>query len=239
MTLIIILTIVCMVTYTIEIMFGLAGTILMVMFMSLLIDTKTLVIYSILPQILVGTIGLYRSPRNIEAKILFGMLIFASIGAVFGLVLFYQFSVHVFHTLLASTITIFGTYLVFFPGRLKLNQPTKRVLDTLGGASQALFGISGPIAMTRLMGTFDEKLLIRNYALAFFLSMNIFRTGGYILNNTITPEILEMMLYSAPVLAIVLWNTNHFHFHVNEKLFKTVVSWMILLGGISLFFTGP
>ena len=66
MPLILILTIVCVVTYTFEITFGLAGTILMVVVMSHFYDTQTLVIYSILPQILVGTIGLIRSPKNVS-----------------------------------------------------------------------------------------------------------------------------------------------------------------------------
>lgn len=239
MALIILLTVVCMVTYTIEIVFGLAGTILMITVMSVFYDTKTLVIYSILPQILTGSIGLLRSPKTVNLGFLFGMLVFATLGSIAGLYLFYHFSVALFHTLLACAVTLFGAYLVYSPGYIRLNRLTSRILDTLSGTSQALFGISGPIAMTRLMGTFREKLLIRNYALAFFLSLNIFRAGGYVYNHTLTPNILEMMLYSGPLLALALWNANHLHLKINETVFRRVVSWMILLGGIMLFFTGP
>ena len=209
-----------MVTYTIEIIFGLAGTILMITVMSVFYDTKTLVIYSILPQILTGSIGLLRSPKTVNLDFLFGMLSFAALGSIAGLYLFYHFSVALFHTLLACAVIVFGTYLVISPGRLRLNRVTSRILDTLAGVSQALFGISGPIAMTRLMGTFKEKLLIRNYALAFFMSLNLFRAGGYIFNHTLTPNILEMMLYSGPILAITLWNSNHLHLRINETVFK-------------------
>ena len=51
------LTIVCIVTYTFELVFGLAGTIIMFAIMTYIYDIKTLVIYSILPQILTSVIG--------------------------------------------------------------------------------------------------------------------------------------------------------------------------------------
>ena len=62
----ILLTLVCIFTYTFEIVFGLAGTILLLTLLTWLYDAKTLVIYSTLPQILVGTIGLARSPRTVR-----------------------------------------------------------------------------------------------------------------------------------------------------------------------------
>ena len=48
------LTLVCVVTYTFEIVFGIAGTIMMLALMSFFYDARTLVIYSVLPQILVA-----------------------------------------------------------------------------------------------------------------------------------------------------------------------------------------
>lgn len=236
MTLLLLLTLICVITYTIEIIFGLAGTILMITIMSHFYETKTLVIFSILPQILVGSIGLIRSPRTVSLTYLFGMLGFAALGGILGLYLFYQFPSELFHRLLAGTIVIFGLYLVIGPKRVRLGQLTQRVLDTVAGASQALFGISGPIAMTRLLGSFDDKLVIRNYALAFFLSLNIFRASGYLINHTITPDIVEMMLISGPFLVVALWYSNHLHFKVDQQTFRRVVSWMILLGGIMMFF---
>jgi len=234
LTLIAVLTLVCAITYTFEITFGLAGTILMLMVMSSFIDTKVLVIYSILPQILVATIGLYRSPNTVNIRFLAGMLLYASAGSMLGLYLFYYFSPEVFQLLLALAITLFGLYLVSATHRFKIPRAVQRLLDTLAGISQAMFGISGPIAMTRLLGSFDDKLVIRNYALAFFLSLNMIRAVGYLAHGTITAEITRMMLISGPVLVVVLWYSNRLHMHVNEVVFRRVVSWMILIGGVTL-----
>jgi len=66
MELILLLTVVCAVTYTFEIVFGLAGTIMMLMVMTFFFDAKVLVIFSLMPQILAAFIGLYRSPRTVE-----------------------------------------------------------------------------------------------------------------------------------------------------------------------------
>ncbi len=237
MTALALLTLVCVATYAIEIVFGLAGTIIMLSAMSFVYDTKTLVIYSVLPQILVASIGLARSPRTVDIKHLGGMIAVAVLGMFGGLYLFYYFSPAVFQILLAATITMFGVYLVFAPGRVKLGPLALRVLDFIGGVSQALFGISGPVALTRIMATFRQKTQVRNYALAFFLPLNVFRAGSYAVNGTYTPEILEMMWFSGPFLLVTLWFSNRLHFHVNEETFRRVVSWLILLGGLTLFYS--
>ena len=231
----IVLTIVCIFTYTFEIVFGLAGTIVLLAALTWLYDAKTLVIYSTMPQILVASIGLLRSPRTVRLDVLVGMLMFASMGAVAGMYLFYQFPLPLFQMLLAATITLFGAYLVISPNRFRLNPVLARGLDTLAGFSAALFGISGPVTMTRLMATFSDKTIVRNYALAFFLSLNLFRVGGYVLNGTFTLPILEMMLVSGPFIAVALWYSNQLHFRVNETLFRRVVAWVVLFGGLSLF----
>ncbi len=182
-----------------------------------------------------AVIGLYRSPRTVELRFLGGMLAFAVLGSVAGMLLFYSLSSGLFQVLLAATITLFGAYLVAAPRLPKLNSMAARGMDVLAGVSQALFGISGPIAMTRLLLTFDGKVVVRNYALAFFLALNLVRAGAYVSQGTITADIGMMMLVAAPVLALVLWNANHLHFRVNETMFRKVVAWMILLGGLSLF----
>jgi len=230
------LTIVVLITYSFEIIFGLAGTILMLMALTWLYDAKTLVIYSTLPQVMVGTIGLLHSPRNVQWQNLIGMLAFAALGSVLGLYLFYQFPVAVFQLLLAGSITLFGVLLVAAPGRLRLSPTLARLLDVLAGISQALFGISGPVAMTRMLATFRDKTTVRNYALAFFLGLNLFRAGGYLFNGTYTKDILVMMAVTAPFLAIALPVSNRLHFRTNEIVFRRVVAWVILLGGVSLFF---
>jgi len=232
----ILLTLVCILTYSFEIVFGLAGTILLITLLTWLYDAKTLVVYSTLPQILVGTIGLARSPRTVRLPVLAGMLAFALAGGFLGLALFDRAPLALFQQLLAAAITVFGLWLVLAPRKLSLAPGQARVLDTVAGLSQALFGISGPVAMTRLLATFPDKTTVRNYALAFFLPLNVFRLGGYLLQGTLTPAIGQMMLVSGPFIVAALWFSNHLHFRVNESLFRRVVAWVILLGGLSLFF---
>ncbi len=230
------LSLVCALTYSFEIVFGLAGTVIMLALLTSLYDAKTLVIYSSMPQILVAAIGLVRSPRTVRLDVLSGMLAFAALGSVAGFVLFYRIPPQTFQFLLAGVITLSGLYLVATPVQPRLSGPAARGLDLLAGASQMLFGISGPVAMTRLLGTFQNKTQVRNYALAFFLTLNLLRAGGYVVNGTFTPDILEMMLVSGPPIAIALWYSNRLHFHVDELLFRRVVAWAILLGGATLFF---
>jgi uncharacterized membrane protein YfcA len=232
----ILLTLVCIFTYTFEIVFGLAGTILLLTLLTWLYDAKSLVVYSTLPQILVGSIGLARSPRTVQWPALAAMLGFAALGGAAGLYFFYRAPAGLFQLMLAAVISLFGLWLVLAPGRLRLTPASARVLDTLAGVSQALFGISGPVAMTRLLATYPDKTVVRNYALAFFLALNLFRVAGYLLNGSFTQDIAQMMLVSGPFIAVALWFSNHLHFRVNERRFRQVVAWVILAGGVSLFF---
>ncbi len=234
MELIALLTFVCVLTYTFEIVFGLAGTVMMLVIMTFFMDAKTLVVYSVLPQILVAVIGLWRAPRNVHPHELGRMIAFASVGGIAGLVLFNQFPSEEFRTLLALAITGFGLFLVVTPHQLRMPAPVLRTMDTLAGLAQTLFGISGPITMTRLLATYDDKLKIRNYALAFFLTMNAFRGASYIVSGTFTRDILEMMWISAPFLIGVLWMTSHWHAKVSNVWFRRVVSWAIFGGGVTM-----
>jgi uncharacterized membrane protein YfcA len=236
MEIILLLTAVCAVTYTFEIVFGLAGTIIMLMVMTFFLDAKLLVVYSVLPQILVAVIGLYRSPRTVDPREWLAMISFALAGGIVGITIFYHFPSDSFRYLLASVITLTGVYLVMSPKRFSIGPRLGRGLDMLGGMSQGLVGISGPIVMTRLLATYDNKTLVRNYALAFYLALNTGRLSVYLLSGTIGNDILKMMLISGPILFAVLWFSNHLHFKTNEALFRKVVSWVILFGGISLFF---
>jgi len=236
MSALVVLTIVCALTYSFEIIFGLAGTVMMLPLLVWFYDSKTLVIYSVLPQILVAGIGLARSPKTVEWRFVAGMMAFAASGALAGLALFHFLPLDLFRQLLATMITLAGVYLVAAPHRLRLHPITARVLDTLGGVSQGLFGISGPIAMTRLLATFDNKTVVRNYAFAFFLPLNSVRALGYVVQQAYTARIVEMMLFSAPFLVLTLWFANRLHFHVREAHFRRVVAWFVLLGGLSLFY---
>ena len=228
------LTLVCMLTYAFEIVFGLAGTIMMLMVMTAFVDARVLVVYSVMPQIMVAVIGLLRSPKTVRLPFLAGMLGFAAAGAVGGLLLFRGMDPYTFRRLLAGAIVAFGLLLVLGPRRLRLGPLSRRVLDLVAGASQALFGISGPIAMTRLLGSFDDKLVIRNYALAFFLSLNLLRAAGYLVQGSFQDPVPEMMAWSAVPLAASLWFANHLHQRVETAVFRRVVSWVILLGGVGM-----
>ena len=76
--LIVILVVVCSLTYSFEIVFGLAGTVLMLPVLGLFFDSKTLVIYSILPQLLVAVIALLKSYNKLDVKEFLSMMLLAA-----------------------------------------------------------------------------------------------------------------------------------------------------------------
>jgi uncharacterized membrane protein YfcA len=235
MGLMIFLIIVCSLTYSFEIIFGLAGTIIMMPILGFVFESKTLVIYSLLPQMLVTTIALSKSYRKVNIKEWAVMLVSATIGAIAGSWLFTSIPNDIFKRMLAVIITLSGIYMVISPG-YKAGKNARRVMDFIAGLSHSLFGISGPIVMTRLMGTFEDKTVIRNGALLFFFSQNIIRVINCLINDLFTPEIWKMYAVSAPFLCIVLFFSDRLHFKISNQKFKKLVSWVILFSGIIYFF---
>jgi len=225
------LILVCAATYSFEIVFGLAGTVIMLPIMGLFLDSKTLVVYSILPQFIVGGTALIKSHRKLNLPTLFSMLSLAAIGGVLGVYLFMLIPLDLFRMLLAGMITLVGIFLVIAPS-FRLHPAVRRILDFFAGISHALFGISGPIVMTRLIGTFEDKTVIRNAALAFFMGLNVIRGSYYLINQTITPVIWHMFSFSAPVLIPIIFFADRLHFGLDDARFKKVIAWIILGCGI-------
>ncbi len=230
----IILVIVCSITYSIEIIFGLGGTILMLPLLTWYFDAKTLVIYSVVPQIMVAAIGLYYSPRTVDRRFLSGMLLFAILGAAAGIAAFTHVSGGQFKILLGLAVLAAGIYLITAPQVFRIAPATGRALDVAAGFSQGLFGISGPVSMTRLLGTFTDKTIVRNAGFAFFLSLNIARGIFYWVTGSVDPMVVTMALVSMPALAAALLVANRLHFQLRQETFRRVAAWLIALGGISI-----
>lgn len=227
-----ILSVVVSLVYCFEIVYGLAGTVILIPIMSFFFPTKVLVVYSILPQMAAFLMAIISSPKVLNFRFLLKMLFYAFLGAAAGLYLFSNLSDSVFELMLASLITLCGLYLVFIPSGLKLNSFWKRLFDMLAGFSHVLFGISGPIVMTRMLSTFENKTEIRNHALAFFFSMNLVRLSSYLWNGEFTPEILKMMEVSVLPLLLGLYVGNKLHRKSSDKSFRRVVSYVILVCGV-------
>jgi uncharacterized membrane protein YfcA len=223
---------VCALTYSFEIVFGLAGTVLMLPILGFFFDSKTLVVYSLLPQLLVAFIALAHSHRKLDLKLLFSMLGFAALGSILGGFFFAQIPLLIFQRMLAAVIMLAGLFLIVTP-HFRLGCVGRRSLDFAAGVSHALFGISGPIVMTRLLGSLADKTVIRNNALCFFTGLNCIRAGYYFANGAITPQIQRMFIVSFICLPPVLLLSQRLHFRLNDALFRKAVAWVILLCGIA------
>ena len=125
---IILLIIVCSITFSFEIVYGLAGTILMVTIMSIFIDPKVLTIYSILPQVLVAVIALTKSYKNIDFKNVFIMIAIASVGVIIGSKFFKEISPATFEIMLALMITGAGIFMILSPS-FNISKPVQKIMD--------------------------------------------------------------------------------------------------------------
>ncbi len=222
-------------TYSFEIMFGLAGTILLLPLLSPFFEVKDLIVYSVLPQILVATIALFNSPKVIDWKFFVRMVAAGFAGALVGFFFFQNLPKQNFQLLLAVFITAAGIYSLAFPRGFRLKSYLFPLFDIFSGFSHALFGISGPIVMTRLMSSVEEKTTIRNYALAFFCSFSLIRFAWYLFSQQVTAEISHMMLGTAPFLLVVLFFGNRLHFRIPDLFFKRIAAILIIVSGVLLF----
>lgn len=228
-----ILIFVCSITYSIQMIFGIGGTILMIPALSFFFDVKTLIIYSILPQILVAGIALIKSHKQIDRKELLRMFIVVSCGVIIGSIFFKKIPYSYYHILLALIIITAGLFMIFSP-EFKIGKKRKWLLDFLSGFFHSVFAISGPIIMTRLMATYRNKTKIRNSACAFYIGVNIFRGFNYTIHHSINFKIWKMILVSSPFLLVVFVFADKLHYKIKDEVFKKYLAWIILISGVFL-----
>lgn len=229
-----VLVIVCSLTYSFEIIFGLAGTIMMLPVLGFFFESKTLVIYSILPQLLVGGIALLKSFDKLNIKALVTILAPAAAGGILGGYFFINIPLDIFKYLLSAIIIMAGIFMIITPA-ITIGKPLRHIMDFSAGLCHVLFSISGPIVMTRLLATFEDKTVIRNLSLGVFFSLNLIRVVNYAIHDSITPQIRQMFLVSAPVLIPILFFADRLHFKLNDTAFKKSVAWIIFLADVFIW----
>jgi len=69
--------------------------------------------------------------------------------------------------------------------------------------------------------------------------MHLFPGAGCLGTGTVNGSVVRMMLVSLPFLAVTLWFANQPHFRVNDRVFRRVIAWVILLGGATIFLNAP
>lgn len=227
------LTLICCVTFSFEIVFGLAGTVLMMPVATLLYDPKTLVVFSLLPQLTTSSVALATSHRQVDWKSVLQMVLFASVGALIGVWVFQIISSELLKKILGLSIAGAGVFMLISP-RLKLSLTFQKLLDVSAGFFHAMIGISGPIVATRLVGSVEDKTSIRNQLLTFFLLINILRLVAYVVTDRISPEILKLWLVGGPFIILAVIFSNRFHYRVPNVAFKKVITFAIILSGIVL-----
>lgn len=229
------LIILCCLTYSFEIVFGLAGTVLVMPLASSLYDVKLVIVYLLLPQLLTGSLVVLPGFKTMQWKKFFEIFLFASFGAVFGVVFFKVLDQSILKLILASVIVACGVFTLSSKS-FSLSPVLQRIFDVVAGFFNALCGISGPIIATRMLGTFEDKTEVRNHLQLFFFSMNSFRLVGYLITDSIPKEVLPMWAWSFPFIVLALIVANRFHADLPNQVFKKVFSIVILFSGIWLFF---
>lgn len=234
MTTIVILTLAACAAYSFEVVFGLAGTVLLIAGLGFYVDPRFLVVYSLMPQVSGQLIALVATPIRLDRKVLLQFGFSASLGAALGFWLFGELVGAAFMYVLAGVIIASGVFMVLSPSNIRLYLPMKLGLDFISGVGGVLYGISGPTVATRMMATFEDKTAIRNHSFVIFLFFNLARLLTYFYNHSFTEEVVTAYLASAPFVIAAQLLANRVHLRVNQALFRKVVALMVLLGGILL-----
>ncbi|MDH5392645.1 MAG: sulfite exporter TauE/SafE family protein [Gammaproteobacteria bacterium] len=106
----------------------------------------------------------------------------------------------------------------------------------LAGLVGALFGTGGPFYVAYLKLRQLDKVAFRATIVFIFLFDGAIRIGAYSISGFYPPDVLIIAIAGLPVLLLGLYIGHRIHLNISKQRFHQVISLILLLSGMVLFF---
>ena len=183
-----------------------------------------------------GGLLLWRARAGVEWLEWRGLLLGALPGLVLGVLLLTNAPDHGLRRLLGAPILLLAVW--FWCGTPVPKRSFPRTAGgfagLLGGPLGGLFGISGPPPICYLAGRGLARDAFRATMLAFILSMDVLRSGGYAWNGLLTAGVWWSGASLVPASLVGGWFGERLQKHASEKLFRQSVGGLMALMGALL-----
>ena len=102
----------------------------------------------------------------------------------------------------------------------------------MAGVLSGLFGTGGPPLIVWYHLRAEGKAAFRNNLMALFLLISLVRLPSYVANDLVTGERLYSSLLVLPAVFLGAFIGNRIHVQMSEKLFRTLVSALLIVLGL-------
>ncbi len=225
------------VSYTIQAMTGFGSIVLAITFGSFFYPIREILPVLVMLDLILNLYIILKHFSHVELELLFRKIIplmFA--GAVFGLSIFktYAGGSKSLLGLVVSFLAIFELF-NFYRGKEERLRPGILNLFVFGsGVVEGMYASGGPLLVYVLNKLDLDKSSFRSTLALLWIVMDIFLVVAYVtMGISGYGKILKSLVF-LPVVAVSLLTGELLHTKVNEKNFRLVVLYVLLIGGFSI-----
>jgi uncharacterized membrane protein YfcA len=216
---------------------GFASALFSIPLLALFLDIKFVVPVFLLFDLISGLILTLQNRRLIDRKsallILSGLVVGTTVGTYFLVSFANQELKRIFGVL----VILFALKLLFWDnGRARklLSRAWAPVAGIVGGCTGAMFGLNGPPLVLYLTHQLAIKQVFRATLYGLFFADACYRLVLYSLNGLITIQVIKFALYLTPFILVGLALGSKLNGRIGEKLFRGIVSLILLVTGALL-----
>ncbi len=202
--------------------------------LSLFIPVNEVIAIVILSSIFANTYMLIRTIKYSNFKQIWVMIIMGVIGILIGVQLLSiapvtQLKIGMGIIVILSAIML-GTKIKL---KIKENHLSYGIAGFSSGLFSGLLSMGGPPVVFFLQNQQHEKHEFRGNLTLFFFFTSTFAIASLFFNQMVTPAVISMAIYLIPASLIGALLGNYLSHKVDEKVFKKIVLFILIVSGIS------
>ena len=218
---------------------GFGGALLMVPLLGLVWDIRLAIVVVALIQLVTGAMLVVMSRRSLDRPTLIPVLVWSVIGLAGGSLLLASLPV-IWIARILGIVTI-GIGLVTLFQRVNVARKPGRsagaITSAVGltaGVLHGLIGTSGPVVVPYLQRVLPNPAQMRSTLLAYFLVLDVLRTGGYLQLGLISMDAIERGALLIPVAIVGSVIGSRAQVQVSDEVFRIAVSVLLIVSGALL-----
>lgn len=214
-----------------ESIIGFGGGLIAYSILSFFMDVKTMIIAGLYIGTMSSIYIIYTDFRSFDKKIFLKILPLTLVGTMTGVLIFSKINMNVLGLIL-GLLLLFLSFKLSFLDKYKIPKILQNKLLVIGGISHGAFGIGGPFLVSAVKNDFKNKSYLRTTMACCFVFFNIVRFIQLSVEKQINFNYFQDIYWTIIPVFCAIYLGYKMHLKISEKLFKNMISILILISGI-------
>ncbi len=235
------LLLVIFLSFTVQAMTGFGSIVIAVTLGSLLYPIKSILPILVVLDFLLNSYILSRYWKDIDWAILLKKILpFMLVGFVIGQIIFNTVGAESKQLLgaVVASLAIFELYNFYKKSMKPLSTMAANLFFLAAGIIHGIYASSGPLVVYVVGKSGLNRGKFRSTLDALWVLMDIFLIISYLTTGLISKKIVLITVYILPIIIIGLILGEWLHHRINERTFKGVVYYLLLLTGLAIIAVG-